>query len=310
MAPPEYREQTIDLPDHFVPGRIGVVTVTFGSGQVLPDFFASLDRQTYSNFLLISVDNASKDGTLEQLRAYKGRESVLIANEANLGVAAGNNQGIRAAIAAGCEHVLLLNNDVVFGPDLFQQLVDGLSDHNCQMTTPLIHYYDQPDVIWCAGGYFQPLLGYRCLHYGDGEKDQGQYSSVRAVQYAPTCCVLIHRTVFGQIGLMDERYFVYFDDTDFMLRAWKGGQTLFYLPHATLLHKVSSLTKGESAFTTHYCYRNRALFLGKHIGPVSTMALTACYQSYFIFRRLLGQDNLETHRLKANSWRQGIAIRS
>lgn len=308
MPRPKYQEQTVELPAEFIPGKIGVVTVTYGSGEVLPDFFASLDKQVYRNFMLVAVDNQSQDSTLDQLRAYKGCELILIPNDKNLGVATGNNQGIRAAIQAGCEYVLLLNNDVVFGAELFQQLVDGLAEHNCQMTTPIMYYHDRANVIWAAGGYFQPLLGYRSLHYGDGDEDAGQHASAKPVAYTPTCCVLVQREVFARIGLMDERYFVYSDDTDFMLRAWKAGLKLWLLPQVKLWHKVSSLTGTGSLFRTHYVYRNRAFYLTKHCWAVAIPFFTLAYRLHFALRRLLGKDKQEVSERKRSAWKEGLSI--
>jgi GT2 family glycosyltransferase len=298
----------IILSDEYVSGRIGVVTVTFGSGDVLPDFFNSLDQQTYRNFLLFSIDNASNDSTLEQLHAYQRCEHTVIANNKNLGVAAGNNQGIRAAVDAGCEYVLLINNDVVFGPDLFQQLHDGIFDYKCQMATPIIYYYDRPNVIWAAGGYFQPWLGYRCLHTGEGEQDFGQYSTPRRVEHTPTCCVLVKREVFAKIGIMDERYFVYYDDTDFMLRALKKNQFLYCLPQSKLLHKVSSLSGAGSDFQVRYGTRNRAFMLVKFVGRFLAIPYTVAFRFFYLLRFLFGKDDYRMFKLKQSAWTEGSKI--
>jgi GT2 family glycosyltransferase len=310
MAKPKHREQILDLPVDFVPGKIGVVTVTYGSSEVLPDFFSSLDKQTYRNFILIVVDNYSTDGTLDRLRAYGGCDLCLIANDHNVGVAAGNNQGIRAAVDAGCEYVLLLNNDVVFGSDLFQQLLDGLTEHNCQMTTPLIYYHDRPDVIWCAGGYYVPFLGYRCLHHAQGEKDIGQFSAARQVAYTPTCCVLICREVFGIVGGMDERYFVYFDDTDFMLRSFKARIKLFFLPSAKLLHKVSSLSGHKASLPNPYVYRNLAYYTCKHVGGFRAALYSWMYQAAFLVKVITGQDTKAAYLLKRSAFKEGLRMLS
>jgi GT2 family glycosyltransferase len=301
-------ESTVTLPIDCVSGKIGIVTVTYGSGEVLPDFLKSLDQQTYRNCVLISIDNASKDSTVEQLYAYKQFEHLVIANENNLGVAAGNNQGIRAALAAGCEYVLLLNNDVVFGPTLFQKLLAGLSEYQCQMCMPLIYYYDRPNVIWAAGGYYQSWYGYRCLLIGDGEQDHGQYSTPRCVEHAPTCCVLIKREVFAKVGLMDERYFVYHDDTDFMLRALKAGQRIYCLPQSKLLHKVSSLSGAGSDFQVRYGTRNRAFMLVKFLGKVLSAPYVLAYRICYTLRFLSGRDDYRMLKLKQSSWTEGSKI--
>src|SRR5215469_6290677 len=302
-----YREETVKLPELTHPGKIGVVTVTFGSGSVLPDFLKSLKDQTYRNFVLIAVDNDSKDSTLEQLRAFRDCELVLIANQQNIGVAAGNNQGIRAALNSGCEYVLLLNNDVVFGPALFQQLLDGMTQHACQMTTPIIYLHDRPDVIWAAGGYFQPWTGYRCVMIDDTKRSEVLKTS-RKVQHTPTCCVLIKREVFEKVGLMDERYFVYHDDTDWMLRANRAEESLYCLANASLWHKVSTLSGENSPFQIRYGTRNRAFMLVKFMGRVLALPYIFAYRCLYVLRFLFGSDDLQMFRLKQSSLTEGVTI--
>jgi GT2 family glycosyltransferase len=305
MAASKPHDDVYPLPEQFTPGLIGIVTVTYNSGSVLPDFIRSITQQSYTNFILYAIDNDSKDDTLLQLRNWDEDRLVILANATNVGVAAGNNQGIRAAIEAGCEHVLLLNNDVVFGPELLAQLMDGLAQYNCAMSAPLMYYHDRPDVIWWAGGYFQPLLGYRTLHIADGQKDTGRFRQAHPVTYAPTCCVLIRRAVFGEVGLMDERYFVYSDDVDFMLRAMKAGKVLYYVPHAKLWHKVNSLTGSESPFSMRYGARNRAFFITKHLNHLSVMLFNLLYPSYYLFRFILGKDTQAALRIKQAAWAEG-----
>jgi hypothetical protein len=291
-----------------VPGKIGVVTITYGSGEVLPDFFRSLDEQIYRNFVLIAIDNQSTDSTLEQLRGYTGCELLLIANDRNLGVAAGNNQGIRAAVAAGCEYVLLLNNDVCFGPHLFQQLVDGLAAYMCDMTTPLIYCHDPPDRIWCAGGYFQRWASLRIQHRGEGAVDRGQFDKAIPVTYAPTCCILFRREVFASVGLMDEAYFVYMDDVDFLYRAWKRKLVLYYLPKAKLWHKVSSLTGFESPFSVRYTTRNRAYFNAKHLRGRAYRIASLSYIGWYYLQRIRGVYDEPMLRRKLEYWKEGLLL--
>jgi hypothetical protein len=185
---------------------IGVVTVTYNSAEVLPDFLRCLFAQTHHNFILFAIDNASKDDTINILHRCTDRRLTVIANPDNCGVAAGNNQGIRAALEAGCDSVLLINNDTEFEATLIANLLEGLAMHRVGMTCPKMMYYDEPQRIWAAGGTFQPWLGYRSVHLGGGEIDRGQYDLTRLVTYTPTCCVLIARPVFHKIGLMDERF--------------------------------------------------------------------------------------------------------
>ncbi|HEY4381134.1 MAG TPA: glycosyltransferase family 2 protein [Acidobacteriaceae bacterium] len=295
----------MELPAQYIAGKIGVVTVLYGSGAVLADFFDSIEKQTYKEFVVYCVDNGSQDDSAEQCRA-RGENYVVIENGENLGVAAGNNIGTRAAVGSGCEFVLFLNNDVVFGPDLFAQLVDGLKQHSCSMATPMMYYFDRPDVIWAAGGYFQPWFGYRCLHFGDGDLDQGQYRPARRVAYTPTCCAIVRREVFQSVGMMDERYFVYWDDTDFMLRAYRLGEQLYLLPDAKLWHKVSSLIGTSSPFRTRFVHRNHALYGHKNLPAPFAYLISFGYCLGYLLLSLMGRISLSEARDRVRFWREGI----
>jgi GT2 family glycosyltransferase len=262
--------------------RIGVVTVTYNSAGVLPDFLRCMAAQSHRDFLLFAVDNASKDDTLRLLGEWNDERLRVIANPDNRGVAGGNNQGILAALEAGCASILLLNNDTTFDPGLIAGLDAGLSAHAADMTCPKIMFYDEPNRIWAAGGTFQPWLGYRSTHFGEGKTDRGQYDRARRITYVPTCCVLIRREVFDKVGLMDERYFVYVDDVDFMYRAMKADTKLIYLPGVKLMHKVGGLTGGEeSPFTIRFCTRNRVYFMLRHLGIACSLPFILLYQAYY-----------------------------
>jgi GT2 family glycosyltransferase len=302
-----YRDERLALPGEFAPGKIGVVTVLYNSAAVLDDFFASVEGQDYRNFAVYCVDNDSVDGSVARC-CERGGRYVVIQNAKNLGVAAGNNIGTRAAIADGCEHVLYLNNDVVFGAELFGQLVAGLAQWGCSMTTPMMYYHDRPEVIWAAGGDFQPWLGYRCLHRGQGQHDRSQPSAPTQVRYTPTCCVLARRELFAEIGIMDERYFVYYDDTDFMLRAWKAGKKLYLLPHAKLWHKVSSLAGQDSPFMRRYLMRNRALFNHKNVSAIGAWLVSALYCAYYPAMWLRGRMAKDEAFARVSDWREGIRL--
>jgi GT2 family glycosyltransferase len=172
-----------------------------------------------------------------------------------------------------------------------------------------LYYFDRPDVIWAAGGRFQPLLGYRCYHLQDGVEDVGQFTAPRRVQHAPTCCVLFKRSVFETVGFMDERYFVYHDDTDFMLRCLKADQRLILLPQAKLLHKVSSLTGGaESEFSMRMGTRNRIYMLTKFLGRGLALPYVAGLALTYLTRRLLRQYDRERYFLKQASLSQGFSM--
>ena len=286
---------------------IGLVTVTYNSAKVLPGFLRSIEIQSHANFILYVVDNASTDETLAMLRNWPDKRLRLLSNNQNFGIAAGNNQGIRQALEDGCDSVLLINNDTEFNPDLISTLARELRAQNVDIVCPKIMYFDEPTRIWAAGGRFDKRLGYRPVHLAGEEIDHGQCDQPRLIDYTPTCCVLIRRSVFEAVGLMDERYFVYFDDVDFMYRAVQEGMKILYSPATTLLHKVGRLTGGgESLFSVRYCTRNRVYFLRRHLGPFRSLWTLLLYELHYLRGLLSGGLSPKVFYLKHKATWEGL----
>lgn len=257
---------------------IGIVTVLYNSGKVLDGFFHSLDKQKNKDFILYIIDNASSDNSLELSETFSRDVSFqvkIFSEKNNWGIAKGNNIGISAAIEDGCEYVLLANNDIEFSPNTIENLKKGLLSENADMAVPKIKFWDSRK-IWCVGGCFSPWRGI-AKHYGFNESDNGQYDKNYEMTYSPTCFMLIKVSVFKDVGMMDEKYFVYYDDTDFVWRSViKHSKKLVYIYNSEVLHKVSSTTGGgESDFTLYYSNRNNRYFIRKNLSGFQKMiALT------------------------------------
>ena len=288
--------------------KIGIVTVTYNSGKVIEDFMSSLLVQTHENFIAYIIDNASVDDTLSKVSRHNDSRIVVIANPDNRGIASGNNQGIKQAILIGCDQILLINNDTVFEPQLIEKLIKSLVENQCDLVVPKIYYYDRPDLIWCAGGYFNPRRAYGGYHWGIDEVDHGQWDTPQRIDYSPTCCMLIKRQVFDTAGYMDEKYFVYYDDTDFCFRVMQAGLKMFYIPNARLEHKVSSLTGSESTFTLRYMARNRAYFIKKNLKFTQQLMALAYYQGWALFRLLRRQDTPKIYWLRQKYLYEGYSL--
>ena len=253
--------------------KIGVVTVTYNSDKVLQPFLSDLFAQSFHNFNLYVIDNASEDKTLKILDDLNDNRVNQIRNHSNIGVAAANNIGIKKALEDKCSHILILNNDIEFPNSLFKDMLVSIKKENCSMITPKIMYHSDKDIIWYAGGGFKKSNGYLPYHTGFNENIKNNNYKSLYVDYASTCCLLIKKDVFETIGYMDEKYFVYFDDTDFLFRVKKEGvHKIYYDSQITLFHKVGSLTKSltkefERSYRTHFFLkqniRNHIYFLRK-----------------------------------------------
>jgi len=264
--------------------KIGLVTITYNSTKVIKPFLECVWQQTHDNFQLYIIDNTSIDGTLEILEKEQDARMCVIRNTSNLGVAKANNQGIKKAIEDGCDQVLIINNDVEFESNLIKKLLQVQKEKDCSLVTPKMMYYNNPKYIWYGGSWFIKSKGYLPLHRGMKELDTGQYDKIEEVEYAPTCCLLAKKEIFEDIGFMDEKYFVYFDDTDFSFRVWKDGRhKMYFVPNVEFFHKVGSLTKSfkteekkiyRGDFFIKQTTRNHVYFL-KKIGGM--------YSGLFIF---------------------------
>lgn len=248
--------------------KIGLVTVLYNTPEVLPDFFKSLACQSYNNYILYVIDNSSKPESLRlarELTLQYGIETSFIDNHSNnVGVAAGNNQGIEAALVDGCEYILIINNDLLFEtPDVFEKLTQVAASGE-SLVSPLILNYPEGK-LWYAGGHFDE---YRALaphdYAGMDKMAVAKFDEYHA--YAPTCFLIVNSDVFRQVGMMDERYFAYYDDTDFLYRAYLAGYKVKLEQNVVISHKVSVSTGGDlSFFGAYHLTRNRIYFAKKNL---------------------------------------------
>lgn len=244
-------------------GRLALVTVTYNSAPVLEDFLASLDVQTSADWDLIVVDNASADASVAMLERWTGPLCALVRNSENVGFGAATNQGIRIALAAGYDGVVIINNDVTFAADFIARLATSPARDGHTVIAPAVRYHAHPDRFWYAGGDFTWVRGAfqaRMLE----TPPKGSRASW-AAEFAPGCCLLVERATLERVGLFDEQFFVYWEDVDWAYRCRLLGQPITVVREPTLYHKVSVLTGGGSSpFGARMFYEGQIRFLRKH----------------------------------------------
>lgn len=250
---------------------MALVTVLYRSADVLEPFIQSLVKQTNKDWILYVVDNnednSDKDEFYKLSSKYDFTNFEFISNYHNFGISKGNNQGIEKSLNNEFEYTLLLNNDIYFDQDTFKLALEYSHENNVNILVPKI-YYAGTNKIWMAGGSISKLKG-TTSHRGDTQEDQKQFDKTETIEYAPTCFMLIKNEVFKEIGLMDERFFVYYDDTDFVFRLNKMGYKIIYFPEILIHHMVSFSTGGsESAFTIYQGNKNRIIFIRKNFGII------------------------------------------
>jgi GT2 family glycosyltransferase len=249
---------------------VGIVTVLFKSANQLPEFISSIASNAGPslNLRLYAIDNNETDvdkAVLDKCASQKNLELVYIKSDFNIGVAAGNNIGISQAIKDCVDFILLSNNDLIIPDFAISKLVNYSVESGAQIIVPKIYYYPDSNLIWYGGGAFDPYR-LRAPHLHMGEHDSAEANIDAYVEYAPTCFMLIAPIVFSIVGLMDEKYFCYYDDTDFAYRVIKNKIKIKYLPSSYIFHKVSSSTGGdESPFSLYHMNRNRVYFAKKNL---------------------------------------------
>jgi len=282
---------------------LGIVTVTYNSGEVLRPFLDDVLAQTRDDYRLYVIDNNSTDQTRAILTEYQDARFCCILNETNTGVAEANNQGIHSALREGADWVLLINNDTEFPPDFLEKAMNFVQVGQAEVLAPLVYFYDPPDKPWFSGGTFIPWRAYRNTHSVKG------VSGPREIEYAPTCCLLVHSDVFRKVGFMDPVYFVYSDDADFCWRLNKAGVRIRYSEEMWIFHKASSLTGGlESNFALRYMMRNRVLFVRKHAPFLMLLWALMYLQAEIFYKLIFISKNFTAFRVQQKAFREGLRI--
>jgi GT2 family glycosyltransferase len=202
---------------------------------------------------------------------------VIIESDRNGGFAAGNNIGIQYAILQGTEYFLLLNNDTVVTRDFLSPLVKAAQeDKSIGIVGGKIMNYQNPQLIWAAGGGKITRWTSGTHHIGVKEMDGLKYAVRFDCDYITGCLLLIKKEVIDTIGLMKEEYFLYYEETDWNLRAKQAGYRRVYIPEAVIYHKASVSLSPLNILLTYYYTRNR-IYLVKQNYRGLLKGITFCY---------------------------------
>lgn len=218
---------------------------------------------SYPNFRILIVDNGSTDGSESILRERFPSVEFIQTGE-NLGFAGGNNTGIRYAIEQGADYIWLLNNDTVVDSEALGELLKvAESDEKIGIVGSKIYYYDKPDILWFAGGMWRRNKSFTS-HRGQDEIDTGQYDETCEVDYITGCSLLIKSSVIKEVGMMNEDYFLYWEEVDWNAVVSEEGWKILYVPGSLVWHKISASIRDQTYLQMYYYIRNGLLFFQKH----------------------------------------------
>jgi GT2 family glycosyltransferase len=229
---------------------------------------------------VIVVDNASDDGTADMV-AREWPAARLIVNDENVGYTRANNQAIRESRGA---FLLLINADALLTPGCLKVMLERMRSHpRVGAVGPRLVYGDGRWQRWTAGR--APSLAAAAGHYFFLERLLPDVSACRGmflshdVQHAITAdwvssaCMLVRRAATDQVGLMDERFFVYMDDVDLCQRLRNGGWTVWYCPAAQAVHFMGQATKRQTGTVSPAALRSYNRYFALRHGRVATTLL-------------------------------------
>ena len=246
--------------------RVSIIILNWNSYEVTRDCLVSLGRSDYANFEIILVDNGSRDSSPDRLsREFPSVR--LIKNNKNLGFTGGNNVGMRDALGRDTDYLLLLNNDTEVAPDFLSQLVGvAESDPEIGVLNPKIYFYQPADMIWYGGGVHKPWWSFP-RHIGVFQRDSDNNGLAQQVTFITGCALLIKTQIARQVGLLDETFFIGFEDADWSKRVMQAGYKAVYVPAAKIWHKISVDTKKNlgKPVKDFYYVRNSILLARKHL---------------------------------------------
>jgi|AntRauMinimDraft_4_1070384.scaffolds.fasta_scaffold00950_5 GT2 family glycosyltransferase len=287
-------------------GSVFAIVLNWNAYQDTSDCLDSLVEISYDDLRIVVVDNGSKDGSGNKIEEeYPSTE--VIYNQSNLGFTGGMNTGIEFALENKADYIWVLNNDITFSnqPEIVNSLTQPLElNEDIKMSSPLILESGTDNILF-LNGEISMLTGNvthsdQFLSLSELNIQNQQLST----EHIPLACAMIDASLFNEIGILDDRYFLYFEDVDFSIRAKLSGHKLITIPTVIIEHKVSrSAGNNLDPLYSYYATRNRILLFRKvREIPLSTFLIG---YSYWIL--LLLGNRIVNRRIKSiQALAQGI----
>jgi GT2 family glycosyltransferase len=277
--------------------KIAIIIINWNTYQLTFNCLKSLEACIYKNKTIFFVDNGSKDGSGDKI-ALEFPEINYIKNTKNEGFTGANNKALKIILKQNFDYALLLNNDTQVNPNFLCHLEARMSsDKNLAATQPLILDLQNKNTIWNAGGSLNTFFCFFKTKYSRTTY-KPKLKIDTSTQWISGCCVLVNIQVIKKVGLLDNRFFAYFEDADWSIRMTNLGYKLGVVPESIIYHLKSGSTKKNNTFNegylspyAHYLnVRNHIYLIKKHsffnsIGSWTYQILKIIsYSIYFVLR--------------------------
>jgi len=244
---------------------VSIIIVNWNGLEYLRDCFCSLEKNDYPNYEIIFVDNGSVDDSVKFVKE-NFPETIIIQNKNNLGFVGGNNEGYKYAKG---KYILFLNNDTFVENNFLSLLVKAVEkDEKIGSVQPKLVRFDK-QTLDSAGSYLTDLGIF--YHYGFlKDKNKEIYNKPRKIFSGKGAALLFSRKVLEIVGLFDEDFFNYFEESDLCWRVWLAGYEVIYLPESVVYHKIGGTAgrseEGLASLIGFHSYKNRVCSLIKNLG--------------------------------------------
>lgn len=283
-----------------------IITVNFHQAEVTIDFLKSVAKSYSSTEVeIIIVDNGAEKNRELIFQPYFSNIKYIQSKE-NLGFAGGNNLGIKQAKG---DYIFLLNNDTEIPAGCIETMIAEMeANHQIGLLSPLLLYFDEKDVVQYAG--FTPMnyLVARNAYIGQFEKNMGQFDDqTYQTGFCHGAAVMCRKTDLQKAGLMDENYFLYYEELDWCEKFKRIGKQVWFTGKTYVYHKESISVGKASPLKIYFNTRNRMLFIRKNTGWLNTIlfsvyfTLIACPKAVLKFL-LQRQPELAKYTLKGLWW--------
>jgi len=241
------------------PRKVKVIILNFNLVEYTIECLKSLQKVDYPQYDILVVDNGSTDNSVARLKESFPLVEIYSTGE-NLGYTGGMNAGLKRAISDAPEYILALNPDTEVHASFLGLLVDAMERNpNAAGACGTIYTYHSKNRVWYAGGRMIPWRGLAVHDLLDQTLDHSILGEPQKVTFITGCVILFRTRLLEDVGLEDERFFMYLDDIELSARILKKGYELLYVPRAIVYHRV--LGEKESPFKLYYSVRNRFLLI-------------------------------------------------
>ncbi|MBE2220670.1 MAG: glycosyltransferase family 2 protein [Anaerolineae bacterium] len=239
--------------------RVLAIILNWRQAQTTIACVRALQEMSCSFLDTLIIDNGSGDDSVSQMKEHFQEDVKILALSENLGFAGGCNIGLQTAVENKYHYALLINNDAFATPGMLEELL-AKATPDIALLSPKIFYASDPTRIWFANGRMNPYT-LDLYDTGRNEQDSQKWCKTQDTEYLLGTCLLVHLNAMQNVGLLDERFFMYFEDLDWSMRFRQKGYRLQIVTSAHLYHKVAISSGGlDSPIRRYHLAKSGMIF--------------------------------------------------